>query len=80
LRQVWDKNDWLYKGQHGFRRGYSFESQVTTVCQDIVDCLDEGIAMDVIIIDISKVLDSVPHQLLMKLAALGVNLRVCVSA
>jgi len=21
-RQVWDKNDWLYEGQHGFRPGY----------------------------------------------------------
>jgi len=23
LRQVWDKNDWLFEGQHGFRPGYS---------------------------------------------------------
>jgi hypothetical protein len=28
LRQVWDKNDWLYEGQHGFRPVYSYESQV----------------------------------------------------
>jgi len=27
LRRVWDKNDWLHKGQHGFRLGYSCESQ-----------------------------------------------------
>jgi len=27
LRQVCDKNDWLYKGQHGFWPGYSCESQ-----------------------------------------------------
>jgi len=26
LRQVWDKNDLLYEGQHGFRPGYSCES------------------------------------------------------
>jgi len=26
LRQVWDKNDCLYEGQHGFIPGYSFES------------------------------------------------------
>ena len=32
LRQVWGKNDWLYEGQHGFRPGYSCESQVITVC------------------------------------------------
>jgi len=32
LREVWDKNDLLYEGQHGFRPGYSRESQVITVC------------------------------------------------
>ena len=37
LWQVWDKRDWLYEGQHGFRPGYSCESQVITVCQDIAD-------------------------------------------
>ena len=42
LRQVWDKNDWLYEGQHGFRLGYSCESQVIAVCQDIADSLDNG--------------------------------------
>jgi hypothetical protein len=26
LRQVWDKNDWLYEEQHGFRPGYSCEN------------------------------------------------------
>ena len=25
LRQVWDKNDWLYGGKNGFRPGYSCE-------------------------------------------------------
>jgi len=37
LRQVWDKSDWLYEGQHVIRPGYSCESQVITVCQDIAD-------------------------------------------
>jgi len=37
LRQVWEKNDWSYEGQHGFRPRYSCESQVITVCQDIAD-------------------------------------------
>ena len=54
LRQVWDMNDWLYEGQHGFRPGYSCESQVVTVCQDIADSLDEGFGIDAIIIDYSK--------------------------
>ena len=25
LRHVWDNNDWLYEGEHGFRPGYSYE-------------------------------------------------------
>jgi len=31
LRQVWHKNNWLYQDQHGFKPGYSCESQVITV-------------------------------------------------
>jgi hypothetical protein len=40
LRQLWEVNNWLYEGQHGFRPGYSCESQLLTVCQDISDSLD----------------------------------------
>jgi len=69
LRQVWDKNDWLYKGQHGFRPGYSCESQVITVCQDIADSLDNGDRIDAFIIDLLKAFDLVPHGwLLTKIA------------
>jgi len=79
LRQVWDKNDWLYEGQHGFRPGYSCESQVITVCQDIADSLDNGDRIDAIIIDFSKAFDLVPHGwLLTKIANLGVDSRVVV--
>jgi hypothetical protein len=49
------------------------------VCQDIVDSLDEGVSIDVIIKDFSKAFDLVPHdQLLTKLVASGVYLRVVV--
>jgi hypothetical protein len=69
LRQVWDKNDWLYEGQHGFRAGYSCESQVITLYQDNADSLDNGDRVDAIIIDFSKAFDLVPHgQLLTKIA------------
>jgi len=79
LRQVWDKNDWLYEGQHGFRPGYSCESLVITVCQDIADSLDEGDGIDVIVIDISNAFDLVPHdRLLMKLVGSGVDLRTVI--
>jgi hypothetical protein len=71
LRQVWDKYDWLYDGQHGFRPGCSCESQVITVCQDIADSLDEEISIDAF--------DLVPHdRLLIELAASGVDSRIVV--
>ena len=54
LRQVWEMSGRLYEGQHGFRPGYSYESQVVTVCQHIVDSLHEGVRTDAIIIDYSK--------------------------
>jgi len=77
LRQVWGANDWLYEGQHGFRPGYSCESQVITVCKDIADMLDNGGRMDAIIVDFSKAFDLVLHgRLLVKIANLGVEARV----
>jgi hypothetical protein len=79
LRQVWDKKNWLYEGQHGFRPGYSCKSQVTTVCQDIADSLDNGARIDAIIVDFSKAFDLVPHgRLLSKIANSGMDSRVVV--
>jgi hypothetical protein len=79
LRQVWDENDWLYEGQHGFRPGYSCESQVITVFRDIADSLDNGYRFDAIIVDFSKAFDLVPHgRLLTKIANSGVDARVVV--
>ena len=68
---------WLYEGQHGFRPGYSCESQVVTVCQDITDLLDEGVRTDAIVFDFSKAFNLVPHdRLLTKIAGTGVDWRV----
>ena len=78
-RQVWKDRDWLLEGQHGFRPGYSFESQIITVCQDISDSLDEAARLGAIIIDFSKAFDLVPHDLLLKkVSASGVDSRVVV--
>ena len=47
------------------------------MCQDIADCLDEGVSIDAIIVDFSKAFYLVRHdQLLTKLAAaLGLDSR-----
>ena len=79
IRQVWGDSDWFYEGQNGLRPGYSCESQIITVCQDISDSLDEATRLDAIIIDFSKAFDLVPHdRLLKKIAASGVDSRVVV--
>ena len=68
---------WLYEGQHGFRPGYSCESHVVAVCQDIADSLNEVGKTDAKIIDFSKAFDLVPHdRLLTKIATNGVDLMV----
>ena len=70
LKQVWEMSGWLYEGQHGFRPGYSCESQVVTVCQDIADSLEKGVRTDAIIIDFSMAFNLVPHdRLLTKITA-----------
>jgi len=72
LRQACDKNDWLYEDQHGFRPGYSCESQVITVCQDIADSLDNGDKIDAVIVDFLKAFGLVPRgRLLTKILKIG---------
>jgi hypothetical protein len=79
LRQLWDKNDWLYEGQHGFRKGHSCEIQVIRMCQYIAKTLDEEVGINVILIDFTKAFELVPHnRLLTNLAAWGVESRVVV--
>ena len=74
IRQLWEDRDWLYEGQHGFRPGYSCESQIITVCQHISDSIDEPARLDAIIIDFSKAFDLVSHdRLLKKIAASSVD-------
>jgi hypothetical protein len=79
LRQVWVKKNWFYEGQHGFRPGYSCESQVIKVCEDTAESLDKGYSIDAIIVDFSKSFDLVPHgRLLSKIENAGVDSRVFV--
>ena len=69
----------MYEGQHGFRPGYSRESQVITACQGIADSLDNGDKIEAIIVDFSKAFDLVPHgRLLTKIANSGVDSSVVV--
>ena len=71
IQQGWEDRDWLYEGQHGSRQGYSCESQIITVSQDISDSLGEATSLDAIIIDFTKAFDLVLHDRLLKICSLG---------
>ena len=77
LRKHWNDLNWLHNCQHGFRGGYSCESQLVTVCQDLADGIDSNSQVDAVIIDFSRAFDVVPHDiLLVKLQSPGVDFRV----
>ena len=76
---MWENNDWLYEGQHGFRTGYSCESQVITVCQDISDPPDNGDKIYAILVGFRNSFDLDPHgRLLTKISNSRVDSMVVV--
>jgi len=47
--------------QHGFRPGFSCETQLVSCISDWTKSMDRGFRTDIAIFDFSKALDSVPH-------------------
>ena len=50
--------------QHAFRKGYSCETQLTTVINDWAKILDNREQVDTFIMDFEKAFDTPPHELL----------------
>ena len=61
-----DEHSILTDCQHGFRARRSCETQLLTLAQELIAGLDKRHQHDLIILDISKAFDRVPHQRLMK--------------
>ena len=60
--------------QRGFRRGRSCETQLALSVNDLANVLDRQSQADVVIVDLSKAFDLVPHQrLLSKLRYFGIT-------
>ena len=60
--------------QHGFRSKHSTESQLIITTQDLAQSLNKKLQVDMIILDFSKALDTVPHnRLLNKLDRYGIR-------
>ena len=67
-------NNILTPHQHGFRKGFSTETQLISVLDDWLSSLYKQTMTDVLLIDFSKAFDSVPHQrLLLKLNYYGIT-------
>lgn len=65
----------LYKGQHGFRPGYSCKSQ-SEFARTFLILLDERARTDAIMIDFTEAFDLVLHdQQITKISASGVDMR-----
>jgi hypothetical protein len=65
---------YISKLQHGFMKGKSTTTQITTVLSNIHNIFDNKEQTDVIYFDLSKAFDSVSHSLLIhKLQTFGIN-------
>jgi len=66
-------NNILIDQQHGFRQRFSCETQLITAVNEWAKCINSRSQTDSILLDFSKVSDSVPHQrLLLKLDYYGI--------
>ena len=69
-----ENNKILTTLNHGFRSGYSCETQLLTTVHDFVTSIENNKQMDVAILDFSKAFDTVPHKkLLHKLRQYGIT-------
>ena len=62
LRNHLERHNILTDRNHGFRSGYSCETQLITTLHDLSESYDVGKQTDVVILDFSKAFDMVPHN------------------
>ena len=74
LRNHLERHNILTDRNHGFRSGYSCETQLITTLHDLFESYDAGKQTNVVMLDFSKAFDTVPHnKLLHKLDHYGIR-------
>lgn len=74
ITEYLEKFNLLGKNQHGFRRGKSVVTAVTSFIESIIESVDKGRHTTGIFMDLSKAFDSVKHTILLqKLKDLGLS-------
>ena len=66
LRNYIDKNDFLFKGQYGFRTNHSTNMALNEMIDMIVNVMDKKMYSLGVFIDLKKAFDTVDHSLLIK--------------
>ena len=70
-------NKFLSKFLSAYRKGYSFESVSLYLIEDGKGALDKNSVVGTVIMDVSKALDLIPHDLLLvKLFAYGISTHI----
>ena len=71
-------NNILINNQHGFRSGFSCQTQLISLIEDVSHALDNQLQTDLILLDFSRAFDTVPHKrLLAKLHHYRIDHQVC---
>ena len=69
-----EKNKILTNPNHGFRSGYSCETQLLVTLDELLHFNDKGLQTDIAILKFSKAFDTVPHEeLLCELESYGIT-------
>ena len=74
MHSFFEQHNVLTNVNHGFRRGFSCETQLTVTADDLARNVEGGVQTDIAISDFSKAFDTVPHRkLLHKLKSYGIR-------
>ena len=72
-----DRNNILTSLNHGFRKGFSCETQLMVTMDDLLKSSENNLQTDIIILDFAKAFDTVPHnKLICKLKSYGIEGRM----